>query len=306
MRYKSAPLNLIALLCAAQITLAQDSLEVKLSTSVAPQETPLNRTAACVVQLKWRGDLSQIEFDPPEAPRLSNFKLAGSASSNWVGLENGANTAIKTFEYTLKPEGLGMGYVEPVRVSYLDKRTGEKHDLYTSRLSVKIIDAVPEPGEAPLGLILGSIAGLAVAGGLTYIYWQTRRKKQEQARLAAQIARPVEEEFLEELQASVDLNARDTKEAFTALSKLLRNYLQKRFDIPAQGITIAEVVAALRSLTTDINQVLQVEEVLQTSDVVKFSGAGGDPSRLARAYALTENILRANLKPAEVAAPALK
>jgi len=49
-----------------------------------------------------------------------------------------------------------------------------------------------------------------------------------------------------------------------------------------------------------------LEEVLQTSDVVKFSGAGGDPSRLARAYALTENFLRANLKPAEIVAPAVK
>lgn len=306
MRYTSALICLIAFSLAGQIARAQESLEIKLNASISPQETPLNRAATCVVQLTWRGDLSQVEFDPPEAPRLSNFKLTGSASSNWVGLENGVNTAIKTFEYTLKPEGLGMGYVEPLRVSYLDKRTNEKHDLHTTRLSVQIIDAVAEPGETPLGLIVGIVAGLAMVGGLAYFYWQTRKQKAERARQAAQIAKPVEEEFLEELQASVDLNALDAKEAFTALSKLLRNYLQKRFDIPAQGITSAEVVEAFRPLTADLNQVMQLEEVLQTSDVVKFSGAGGDPSRLARAYALTENFLRANLKPAEIVAPAVK
>lgn len=306
MQYTSAITYLIAFFMAGQIAWAQESLEVKLNAAISPQETPLNRAATCVVQLKWRGDLSQIEFDPPETPRLSNFKLSGSASSNWVGLENGVETAIKTFEYTLKPEGLGMGYVEPLRVSYLDKRTNEKHDLYTTRLSVQIVDAVAEPGETPIGLIFGIVAGLAIIGGLAYFYWQRREQKAEQARQAAQIVKPIEEEFLEELQASVDLNALDAKEAFTALSKLLRNYLQKRFDIPAQGITSAEVVEAFRPLTADLNQVMQLEEVLQTSDVVKFSGAGGDPTRLARAYALAENFLRANLKPVQVAATAMK
>lgn len=306
MRYHSALICLIAFSCAGQIARAQESLEVKLNASISPQETPLNRAATCVVQLTWRGALSQIEFDPPDTPRLSNFKLAGSASSNWVGLENGVETAIKTFEYTLKPEGLGMGYVEPLRVSYFDKRTNEKHDLHTTRLSVKITDAVPEPGETPLGLIFGIVAGLAVVGGLAYYYWQARKQKAARTRQAAQIVKPVEEEFLEELQASIDLNALDAKEAFTALSKLLRNYLQKRFDIPAQGITSAEVVEAFRPLTTDLNQVMQLEEVLQTSDVVKFSSAGGDPSRLARAYALTENFLRANRKPVEAAVITVK
>lgn len=304
MRYNSAITYLIAFSLAGQIAWAQKSLEVELNASIAPQETPLNRAAIYVVQLKWRGDLSPIEFDPPETPRLSNFKLTGSASSNWVGLENGVTTAIKTFEYTLKPEGLGMGYVEPLRVSYLDKHTNEKYDLHTTRLSVKIIDAVPEPGDTPLGLILGIVGSLAVLSGLAYFYWQTRKQKAERSRQAAQVAQPIEEEFLQELQASVDLNALDTKEAFTALSKLLRNYLQKRFDIPAQGITSAEAIEAFRPLTADLNQVMQLEEVLQTSDVVKFSGAGGDPSRLARAYALTENFLRTNLKPADVAVAA--
>lgn len=306
MRYASIITFLIAYLCVGLMARAQEHLEVKLNASISPQETPLNRAATCVVQLKWHGDLSQIEFDPPEAPRLSNFKLTGSASSNWVGLENGANTAIKTFEYTLKPEGLGMGYVEPLRVSYLDKRTNEKHDLYTTRLSVQIVDAVAEPGETPLGLIFGIVAGLAIIGGLAYFYWQQRKQKAERARQAAQIVKPLEEEFLEELHASVDLNALDTKEAFTALSKLLRNYLQRRFDIPAQGITSAEAVEAFRPLAADLNHVMQLEEILQISDVVKFSGAGGDPTRLARAYALAENFLRANLKPVEVVATAGK
>jgi hypothetical protein len=187
-------------------------------------------------------------------------------------------------------------------VSYLDKSTNQKHDLHASRLSVKVIDAVPEPGETPIGLILGIVAGLAIVAALAYFFRQTRKKKEELARQAARVVKPIEEEFLEELKATVDINTLDTKAAFTTLSKILRHYLHQRFAIPAQGIATAEAVEAFRRLNSDINQVTQLEEVLQTSDVAKFSGASGDPGRLARAYALAENFLRANMRPDEMSA----
>ncbi|MDZ7266378.1 MAG: hypothetical protein ONB48_04115 [candidate division KSB1 bacterium] len=284
---------------------AQSTLEVKLSATLTPEEVPLNRTAIYRVELTWRGDLARVAVDPPEPPRLANLKLVGTASANRVGVESGTTVATHVFEYTLRPQGLGMGYVETMRVGYLDKATNEKHELYASRLSTKVIEALPEPGETPVTVIVLAALGLALAGGMGFALWRAQRRRAARAQQAAQVVKPLEDEFCEELQATVEVNAPDTKEAFTKLSRILRAYLHRRFEIPTQGITTAEVVEAYRRLHPDSGWVTQLEEVLQTSDVVKFSGAGGDPGQLARAYAMTESFLRAH-RSESVAPPSSK
>ena len=270
------------------------AVQVSMSATAALEEIPLNRFAAYTIKLKWHGRLSAIEFNPPELPQLSNFKIAGSSSANWVGVENGQPTSIKTFEYSLRPEGLGMGYVEGMRVSYLDKTTGEQHGLYTSRVGIKVIDPLAEPDEAPLGLAL--IFGLLLCATLAILVFQreARAKKKEAARLAAMAVKPLEEEFLDELKNTININTTELKDAFASLSKLLRRYLHRRYEIPTQGISTQEVVAAFRNLTASDEQTAHIEEVLQICDLFKFSGEAGEPARLARVYALTENFLQMN------------
>lgn len=285
----------ITLLVFASAAFAQNT-QVKLSATVATTQVPLNRTTTYLVQLKWSGNLALVEFDQPETPRLTNFKLTGSSSSNWVGVENGHNTSIKTFEYTLKPEALGMGYVEGLRLSYLDKSTNEKHALYADRLGIEVIDTLPEPGEVPVALLATIWVALVTLVAVVAFIWRARNKKQEAARHAATLViKPVEQEVLEQLQASVDLNSLDTKTGFSEISKILRQYLKRRFEIAAQGITTAEVVAAYRTRDASVDQAMKLEEILQTSDVVKFSGESGEPAKLARCFALAENFLRTNL-----------
>jgi hypothetical protein len=275
------------------------AVHVSIAAAAESEEIPLNRLTVFTIKLKWQGRLPDIEFDPPETPRLSNFTLAGSSSSNWVGIENGQPTSIKTFAYSLRPEGLGMGYVEGLRVSYLDKGTGEKHSLYTSRISIKVIDPLPEPDEAPLGLAL--TIGLLLCAALVVLVFQleARAKKKEAARLMAAAAKPLEQEFLEELKNTIDINTTEMKEAFATLSRLLRRYLNRRYSIASQGVSTQEVVEAFRQATVAAGrasdeQTTLLEEVLQTCDLFKFSGEAGEPARLARVYALTENFLQMN------------
>jgi hypothetical protein len=276
-------------------------VRVEIEAAAGGEEIPLNRLAVFTIKLKWQGRLPDIEFDPPETPRLSNFTLAGSSSANWVGVENGQPASIKTFEYSLRPEGLGMGYVEGLRVSYLDKGTGEKHSLYTSRIAIKVIDPLPEPDEAPLGLAL--TIGLLLCAALVVLVFQVeaRAKKKEAARLMAAAQKPLEQEFLEELKNTIDINTTEMKEAFATLSRLLRRYLNRRYSIASQGVSTQEVVEAFRQATAaegraSDEQTTHLEEVLQTCDLFKFSGEAGEPARLARVYALTENFLQMNTR----------
>ncbi|MGH7455424.1 MAG: hypothetical protein ACRENG_28985, partial [bacterium] len=121
--------------------------------------------------------------------------------------------------------------------------------------------------------------GLALAVGLlicavfvVFVFqMEARAKKKEAARLAAMAPMPLEDEFVNELKSTVDINASDLKDAFITLSKLLRRYLNRRYQIPAQGISTQEVVAALRQAASSEEQTTHVEEVLQTCDLYKFS-----------------------------------
>lgn len=281
---------------------AQPGVEARLSVSTGSDAVPLNRTTTFEVQLRWAGELANLEFDRPETPRVSNFEITGSASSNWVGLKNGVNTSIKTFEYTLRPISLGMGYVEALRVDYTDNTTGERHSLRTDRLGIKIVEAVREPEQAPLGMAM--VATLALALVLAVGIWllQRYRKKQEQERLAAIPQKTLEEEALEELRNSVDLNAHDAKEAFSQITRIIRQYLSKRFQIQAQGVSSTEVLAGYREAVTDADLGMKLEEILQTSELAKFSGESGDPGRLARIFTLTESFLKGNQSSATTTA----
>lgn len=269
-------------------------VQVSMSAAAAAEEVALNRFAVYTIKLSWRGRLSDIEFHPPDLPQLSNFTIAGSSSSNWVGVENGQPTSIKTFEYSLRPEGLGMGYVDGMRVSYLDKVTGEQHSLYTSRVGIKVTDPLPEPDDAPLGLAL--TIGLLLCAGLAIVVFQmeARAKKKAAAQAAALAVKPLEDEFLDELKNTVNINTTELKDAFATLSKLLRRYLRRRYEIPAQGVATQEVIAAFRHAAASEEQTTAIEEILQTCDLFKFSGETGEPARLARVYALTENFLQLN------------
>jgi hypothetical protein len=293
-KYFTVALSLITI-AAGRILPAQEATRVQFSARVLQNEVPLNRPAVYLVEIKWSGALAQIEFDQPETPKLSNFKLTGSSSSNRVGVENGVNTAVRVFEYTLKAEGLGMGYIEGLRVSYLDKAVNEKYSLAVDRLAVKVIDPLREPEDAPLGMAMMAGLLMTILAGLGVWQWEARQKKKELEQLARQATKPLEQEFLEHLQAAVDLISPETKSGFSAISRLLRQYLQRRFNIPVQGITAAEVTTAYRALDSELARGMQLEEILQTCDVVKFSGESGDPARLARVYALAETFLRAHL-----------
>jgi len=276
---------------AASDSLIVQPLHVEMQATIASAQVPLNRQATLTVRLEWRGRIEDVEFDQLDNPQLTNLKLAGSSSANWTGLTDNQPAAARIYEFQLSPQSLGMGYADALRVSYLDKATGQKNSLYTTRLGVEAIDAVAEPGERPWGLILGSVVGLAaVVGG--FVWLRKKRIEKREAEVLAAI-KPVllEQKFLDELKQSINLNTSEVNAAFASLYKLTRRYIAEKYSVTAQGISTEETLQALREQAAPEDIVMPLAEVLQTCDLYKYSGESGDPTRLTRAYGLIENIL---------------
>ncbi|MBD3289812.1 hypothetical protein GF337_13480 [candidate division KSB1 bacterium] len=277
---------------------------IKMRASVSSKEVPLNRPLIFTIQVEWFGELSRYEISEVEDPVVRNFTIQSNSSSDRREMVDGELKAIKTFEFEMMPLELGMGYIEGVIVKYIDTVTGEGKHLVTNRLEVKVIEPVAEPGSRK-GLIkwvvlfiILVILGVAIFWGRKKQIEKRRRQEEEAAAMA-----PIEIDYLKQLKASVPLDNPDLhlKDAYSQLSHLVKKYLTEKYELPATTATTEEIISGLKQNDVPESLINNTEEILNKSDVVKFSGGEGERAELERLYTLFEDMLDRNLKESKTA-----
>ena len=271
---------------------------VSLSASVDQKRIPLNRTVVFTVQITWEGDLDLINIGEAEEPVLSNFEIVGTSSANRVTGTAVGKKAVKEIAYTLQPTTLGMGYIEPVTLSYEDISTGKTHHLMTQRLGVEVISAMPEEGERRNVVFLIVVAGAFIIGAGLVVAFIIKKRALSEKREEI-VERIVEETYLEELKESVDLKGVDRRESFATLSKLFRRYLSEKYDITALEATTQELLDTLAREELDEGLIRRCETLFNKADVVKFSGQDAAQAELDEAYTTVETILESHLAKAK-------
>ncbi len=277
---------------------------ITVSARLSTRKIPLNRPLSFIVQVEWYGDLDRYEISEVENPSLQNFTVVSNSSSDRREMVDGKVKAIKTFEFELEPQELGMGYVDGVIVKYIDTKTGEGKHLMTNRLEAKVIDPLPEPGEhSPLFYVAMFVIIVLVIGGAVTVWY----RKRLQAKRAAEVPPPppIEEVYLDKLKLEIPLNAPvlNVKDGFASLSKLYRHYLAEKFDYPAANALVDDIVNMLSQSEDSERLIDMTRDVLNACDVVKFSGSDGDRAELERLFTMVESALQAELKAAEQNTP---
>ena len=179
------------------------------------------------------GDLSRYKISELENPVINNFDIYSTSSADRRMSERGVAKAAKIYEFILKPKNLGMGYIESVVVKYIDTQTGEGHSLITNRLDVEVIESIPEPNShgwmMTLFPFIVAVCFIFVIVGIWL--WKRKKKKREESEIVEVVL--IEQEFLTMLHESIALNSPDLniKESFGALSKILRKYLTRKYQI---------------------------------------------------------------------------
>jgi len=266
---------------------------IRVSAFIEPREIPQNRTAQLTIRLEWSGDLDRYEITRFDNPLLQNLEIIGTASANKVTAAAGGQVAQQDYQYTLQPEALGMGYVDGVIIRYTDAETKKEYRLYTNRLEVKVIEGVAEPGS--YRWIFYVAAGLALLAFVTYWILRRRQLRREQLRLEqerlASVVSP-EEEYKKLLREQVRLSDADLSisDGLGTISRLLRQYLAARWQVPAMELVTAELVQILKSRDLPARIVSEAETILSISDAARFSG-GGDRATLEQLYTRFESIL---------------
>ncbi|MGQ9853468.1 MAG: hypothetical protein ACUVTG_08725 [Candidatus Oleimicrobiaceae bacterium] len=296
------PAALVGLLLNVTFLLSQpvDIGGVKATAKLSDTRVPLNRTVTVTVTVEWFGNLDQYKVEDV-SPVVSNLEPVATASANRVGEADGRPYAVRQYDFTYRPQSLGMAYVEAMVVNYQEVATGQRRSVITPRLEVRVVDPVPEPGRRRLpvlwvvvGVVLGAVAGLS--------FWAAKeRQVQRRRQQEAQQVIPLEEQLLQELRQWVDIRSPvvDAKESSARLSRLLRRYLGEKYGVRALEATTDQLVDELTRVGVEQRLVEEVGAILRQCDVLKFAGPNaGDPATVQRLYTLVEDILQRNLRTA--------
>jgi hypothetical protein len=264
---------------------------ISLHAFVEHIETPLNRTVEMTVRLEWAGDLQRYNILSLDNPILQNFDIQGSGSANTVSSNGGVDTATRKYTFTLKPQSIGMGYIEPMIVKYTDIKADADYILTTNRIPVKVTSPLAE------GMMLAwliPIIIILVVGVITLIVVRyvlakkAARKKNAQEMEVSDVL--IEEKYIAELKSVVDLNdpTMDGVKVLSQMTRLVRRYLHEKFSAPGFEATTGELYQFLYEKKFKDSFVNEMKDLLSMADIVKFSGKSVSRAEVEKSYAVIE------------------
>ena len=124
-------------------------------------------------------------------------------------------------------------------------------------------------------LLALAVAGIGVGGYYLITYLQSRMGKREEDAVAAEPLRPAEEVALEKLDIIREQKIWQTgqvKEYHTQLTDVVREYIDRRFEVSSAEQTSDETLRAMRPLLNDKKDLYeQLRKMLTLADLVKFA-----------------------------------
>ena len=215
-------------------------------------------------------------------------------------------------KFTVTAFSLGEYVLEPQVIEYLDT-DGQKKTLQTSKiyLTVKSVaegeektdirgvkPVVPLPKQILKWLTWGG--GFAAIALLIYLF--VRRKIGIPA-LPAETPRTLEEETIHRLNQLFDsdlIRNGKIKEYYLRLSDILRNFFEKRFQIPATEATTFELQRLLKSKEVEQPLREQINEVLEAADLAKFAKWKPEPAQIIQINQKSKQVVEMS-RPKEAA-----
>ncbi|MDQ7822916.1 MAG: hypothetical protein RDV48_09000 [Candidatus Eremiobacteraeota bacterium] len=147
-----------------------------------------------------------------------------------------------------------------------------------------------------LGALLTIIALLAIY----LIVRAIRRRKESLAAERYRSPEEIAEEKLRTLRESALLREGRIKEYYSALSEILREYIENRYDVAALDRTTSELYRELKETRLTATSLNDIRTLLSQCDMVKFAKYIPEEPRFGEDFQVTEKILSA-IRPPEVA-----
>jgi len=140
--------------------------------------------------------------------------------------------------------------------------------------------------------VLLVVAGVLLIAGILLYYFMRRKKGLPLFPKRTEPPLPPHTEAilaLDKIKKEKIWRAGMVKDYYTSLTDTLRNYIERRFDIPAPELTSAETIESLHASQIDMDLCSELNHILQIADMVKFAKGNPVPTEnencLDKAYA---------------------
>jgi hypothetical protein len=261
---------------------------LRVTVAVAPAPARLSDELQLVLTLDY--EIGVEVKSPPFADAVGDF-LVRDFHESLPEIKD--NRQIVRQTYTLESMRTGAAHIDPIVVSFTDKRTdketadGKLHHLETEALKVEILSvvgkdipslkdlkgfagpmALPSEKFSAKAWILGSAILLAVAAS---VVWFVRRRRAATPQI---VLSPREQAVgeLDELWRS-DYARVDVKRFYVELTAIVRRYIERTTGIHAPEQTTEEFLHEVGSgkvFSPDDRQ--RLKDFLESADLVKFAG----------------------------------
>jgi hypothetical protein len=264
---------------------------IELKTYLVKNQVPLNRSVEFHMELSWIGDMSRYQIIRIPQPVLTNLVMEGSGSANRLEeLGEGMYRSTKSITYKFSPVTMGMAYVDGLEVKYRDQKTGEIDVLYSQRVSVEIIEPLPDDSGSGFQAFI-YIVLLVIFFGAVFYFLVLFFRRRKQAREVSEVENSLAEQYLKKLSHDVDPKGTNLKEMTVQLSKLFREYLSKEYNIPTREASTKELVHYLQTAGIEEAELKRLNDLFEKLDLVKFAGSELDPAEFSNMYGMVENFL---------------
>lgn len=225
-----------------------------------------------------------VSLQVPEfGDTLAEFRVVDAGT---IGPEEKYGRVILKKWYRMQADIIGSYLIDSAIVRYTVP-DGEQRETQTPRLFIEV-ESILEEGEtardirdlkAPevfkrdYTIYLWILLGLAIVIALTLALWAyVRRKAREEVELVRRPAHEIAYEALERLRLMRLVEHGKVKEYYFALSEILRQYLEDRFELKAVEQTTEETVSHIEGTESISDETKDLtKQFLSETDLVKFA-----------------------------------
>ncbi|MCB0278775.1 MAG: hypothetical protein KDD94_04690 [Calditrichaeota bacterium] len=286
------------------LLLQQDNDKITVSSSVDKSRIKIGDYINYTIRIERNQNL---KIDAPgQAINLGYFEIK-DYTIHPPRLEDGK--IIEEFQYTISTYDTGEYVIPPFPVAYFEKPDksdfnfleAPEQTIYVESifLNDSTVNAQPKPIKDIVDLDylnnywLWTGVGLLVIAAAIAIYFYLRKEDEPEEEIitplkAYQIA-------LEALRKHHKFESDDELEInryYTALSLILRTYIENRFQIPAAEQTTDELRASLKIIPITTDQYYKLVDLISAADLVKFAKELPDSSDFQRFYQEVEGFIQ--------------
>ena len=266
---------------------------IRLHTYIESESVPMNLEVVYHIELKWSGELSRYKIGELKEPAATNLTHRGSGSRNIVSTDkDGTPVSIKRITYYFKPVEIGMAYIDGMTIKYVDSETGYEGNLMSSRIGVKIVDPLPEPGDK-FGIreLMLIIIVLVIIGSIIFFIFRYRKQKERQKKTVEEVMETIEEKYIRLLKETIQFNSQNIKENIIDLSHLLTGYFSEKYDILAANLATDDLIHLLSDKDVNEETLSRIKNFFTQANLVKFAGTVISESEFHVLYDIVELIL---------------